>query len=68
MEDLPEEEQAAASMKNFRQALMNVARHVIDTHFEPAFIELNGILRRGELYLPGTLPATWFNAFCNLVS
>jgi hypothetical protein len=36
----------------------HVARHVIDTHLEPSFVELHGILRRGERYLPGPLPAT----------
>jgi len=28
------------------------------THLEPSFTEFNGILRRGEQYLPGPLPAT----------
>ena len=32
-----------------------VARHVIDSHFEPSYLELKGILRRGERYLPGPI-------------
>jgi len=31
----------------------DVARRVIDTRLEPSFLELNGILRRGEQYLSG---------------
>jgi len=29
-----------------------MARHVIQTHYKPSFIELNGIPRCGERYLP----------------
>jgi len=36
-----------------RTCLVDIARHVIDTHIEPSFLELDGILRRGERYLAG---------------
>jgi len=36
-----------------RYGLTGVARHVIDTLVEPSFLELHGILRRGEQCLSG---------------
>ena len=31
--------------------MFHVARHVIDTHFEPSSPAMNGILRRGSPYI-----------------
>jgi len=36
------------------EGLANISRHVTDTHFEPWFLDLNGILCRGMQYLPGS--------------
>jgi hypothetical protein len=49
--------QAAGERRRPRHGQADIARHVTDTHFEPSCIELNGILRRGEQYLPGPLPS-----------
>ena len=43
-----------------RQGLPDIARHVIDKHFEPSFHEPNDILRRGEQYLLLTTSSTRF--------
>jgi len=45
--------------------LADIARHVINTHFEPSFLELNGTLLRGGLYLPESLSATSGTRICN---
>ena len=39
----------------------DIARHVIDTHSEPSSLKTNGVLRRGNQYVPGTLPNTHLN-------
>jgi len=43
----------AADMALWGQGLADIARHVIDTQFEPSFLEFTGILWRGEQYLLG---------------
>jgi len=45
-------------MRNPGYGLADIAHHVIDTRFEPSCLQLNGVPRRGEQYLPGPLPAT----------
>ena len=43
-----------------KYGLAVIAYHVIAAHFEPLFVELNGILRRGEQYASG-LPVALYS-------
>jgi hypothetical protein len=51
--------------KEPKVGLADIARHVIDTHCEPSFLEFNDILCLGGLYLPDPLPATSSTRICN---
>jgi hypothetical protein len=50
------------------QGPADVARHVIDTRFEPLFREVDAILGRGERNLSGLVHAISWTRVCILVS
>jgi len=54
-----------ATKKEPKVGLADIVCHVIDRHFEPWFLEFNGMLCRGGVYLPYPLPATSSTHICN---